>query len=93
MCFNGWPSAKLPEGLGAKAQQEASLSGQPAPSLIREPWKLSCSRRERERLEAAMEGRRQGAGLRPSGLRRKPSRRSRLLPAENEALERAETIP
>ena len=89
----GAVSLRLPEDLVQKLSQEASLSGQPRSQLIREALEALLSRRERERLEAAMEAAARVLASDPAACAEALAAEADFLPAENEALERAETDP
>lgn len=87
----GAVSLRLPADLERKLSQEASLSGQPRSQLIREALEALLSRRERERLEAAMVAAARVLASDPAARAEALAAAADFLPAENEALERAET--
>ncbi|WP_094556833.1 ribbon-helix-helix protein, CopG family [Synechococcus sp. 1G10] len=87
----GAVSLRLPEDLERKLSQEASLSGQPRSQLIREALEALLSRRERERLEAALVAAARVLASDPAACAEALATAADFLPAENEATERAET--
>lgn len=87
----GAVSLRLPEDLEEKLSQEANLSGQPRSQLIREALVDLLSRRERERLEAAMVAAARALATDPAACAEALATAADFLPAENEAMERAET--
>lgn len=87
----GAVSLRLPEDLERKLSREASLSGQPRSQLIREALEALLSRRERERMETALVAAARVLASDPAACAEALAAAADFLPAENEALERAET--
>jgi metal-responsive CopG/Arc/MetJ family transcriptional regulator len=87
----GAVSLRLPEDLDRKLSREVRLTGQPRSQLIREALESLLSRRERERLEAAMVAAAEALASDPAARAEALAVAADFLPAENEALERAET--
>jgi metal-responsive CopG/Arc/MetJ family transcriptional regulator len=83
-------SLRLPDDLERKLSQEASLSGQPRSQLIREALENLLSRRERERVVAAMVAAAKVLAADPDALVEARAVAADFFPAENEALALAE---
>ncbi len=86
----GAVSLRLPDDLERKLSQEATLSGQPRSQLIREALEDLLSRRERERVVAAMVAAATALAADPDARTEALAVAADFLPAENEALELAE---
>lgn len=86
----GAVSLRLPDDLERKLSQEATLSGQPRSQLIREALEDLLTRRERERLVAAMVAAAKALAADPDARTEALAVAADFLPAENEALELAE---
>ena len=86
----GAVSLRLPDDLERKLSQEATLSGQPRSQLIREALEDLLSRRERERVVAAMVAAAKALAADPDARTEAMAVAADFLPAENEALELAE---
>ena len=86
----GAVSLSLPDDLERKLSQEASLSGQPRSQLIREALEALLSRRERERVVAAMVAAARALATDPDARAEALAVAADFLPAENEALALAE---
>jgi predicted transcriptional regulator len=86
----GAVSLRLPDDLERKLSQEARLSGQPRSQLIREALEDLLSRRERERVVAAMVAAARALATDPEARAEALAVAADFLPAENEALKLAE---
>ena len=83
-------SLRLPEDLDRKLSREVRLTGQPRSQLIREALEALLSRRERERLEAAMVAAAEALASDPAARAEALAVAADFLPAENEAMEGVE---
>jgi len=86
----GAVSLRLPEDLDRKLSREVRLTGQPRSQLIREALEALLSRRERERLEAAMVAAARALACDPAARAEALAVAADFLPAENEAMEGVE---
>ena len=86
----GAVSLRLPDDLERKLSQEATLSGQPRSQLIREALEDLLSRRERERVVAAMVAAAKALAADPDARAEAVAVAADFLPVENEALELAQ---
>jgi metal-responsive CopG/Arc/MetJ family transcriptional regulator len=84
-------SLRLPEDLDRKLSREVRLTGQPRSQLIREALEALLTGRERARQEAAMVAAATVLASDPAARAEALGAAADCLPAENEALERAET--
>ena len=89
----GAVSLRLPDDLERKLSQEATISGQPRSQLIREALEDLLSRRERERVVAAMVAAAKALAADPDARAEALAVAADFLPAENEALAQAEGRP
>jgi len=83
-------SIRLPADLERKLSHEVALSGQHRSQLIREALEAHLSRRERERAEAILVAAAKALAEDPTAREEALAVADDFLPAENEALARAE---